>query len=115
MRGALCVAQILARRDRVNAHVRGAVPALALPQLLLVNLDHEALEDGRREQHLDTLRRRLHQVTGISAQFSVEAITGSPAVELARAARERGSEFISVGLEQYDSPWPRCNRRRRVR
>ena len=99
MRGALCVAEILARRDRVNAHVLGAVPALALPQLLLVNPDHEALEDGRREQHLDRLRRRLHQVTGISAQFSVEAITRSPAVELARAARERGSEFILVGLE----------------
>jgi len=103
MRGALCVAEILARRDHVNAHVLGAVPALALPQLLLVNLEHEALEDGRREQHLDRLRRRLHQVTGISAQFSVEAITGSPAVELARAARERGSEYILVGLEQYDA------------
>lgn len=34
MRGALCVAEILERRDRVNAHVLGAVPALALPQLL---------------------------------------------------------------------------------
>jgi nucleotide-binding universal stress UspA family protein len=103
MRGALCVAEILARRDRVNAHVLGAVPPLALPRLLLVNLDHEALEDGRRERHLDRLRRRLHQVTGISTHFSVEAITGSPAVELARAARERGSEYILVGLEQYDA------------
>ncbi len=102
MRGALRVAEILARRDRVNAHVLGAVPALALPQLLLLNLDHEALEDGRRRQYLARLRRRLHQTTGRSAQFSVEAIAGSPAVALALAARERGSAFILVGLEQHD-------------
>lgn len=99
--GALRIAEVLARRDRVNAHVLGAVPPLALPQLLLLNVDHEALEDGRQRQLLERLRQRLHRTTGRAAQFSVEAVGGSSAITLARAAQERRSQFIIVGLEEH--------------
>jgi nucleotide-binding universal stress UspA family protein len=101
LRGALRVAELLARRDRVNAHVLGAVPPLGIPQLLLLNVDHEALEDGRQRQFADRLRQRLHRTAGRAAQFSVEAVAGSAAIALARAAQERRSQFIVVGLEEH--------------
>jgi nucleotide-binding universal stress UspA family protein len=100
-RGALHVAELLARRDRVNAHVVGVVRPLALPPPLLVEVDHEALENGRRRQHFDRIRQRLHQATGLAPYFTVETVTGSPASVLARAARERGAELIMVGLEEH--------------
>ena len=99
VRGVLHVAELLARRDRVNAHVLGVVRPLALPVALVADLDREALEDARRRTHLERLRQRLSQATGLAAFFTVEAVTGSPAPSLARAARERGSELIMVGLE----------------
>jgi nucleotide-binding universal stress UspA family protein len=100
-RGAMHVAELLARRDRVNAHVLGVVRPLAFPASLLSEIDREALEEGRRRTHLDRVRQRLHQATGLAAYFTVDAVSGSPAVQLARAARERGSELIMVGLEEY--------------
>src|SRR5688500_5664899 len=100
-RGALHVAELLARRDHVNAHVLGVVRPLAFPMPLLVEVDHEALENGRRRQHFDRIRQRLHQATGLAAYFTVETVTGSPASVLARAARERGAELIMVGLEEH--------------
>src|SRR5688572_4583751 len=63
MRGALHVAELLARRDRVNAHVLGVVRPLEFPVPLLVEVDHEALENGRRRQYFDRIRQRLHQAT----------------------------------------------------
>jgi nucleotide-binding universal stress UspA family protein len=103
-RGALHVAELLARRDRVNAHVLGVVRPLTFPVSLLSEIDREALEEGRRRTHLDRVRQRLHQATGLAAYFTVDAATGSPAAELARVARERGSEVILVGLEEHGAP-----------
>ena len=99
VRGVLHVAELLARRDRVNAHVLGVLRPLALPVSLVADLDRQALEDARRRTHLERLRQRLHQATGLAAFFTLEVVTGSPAPTLARAARERGSELIMVGLE----------------
>jgi nucleotide-binding universal stress UspA family protein len=103
-RGALHVAELLARRDRVNAHVIGVVRPLTFPVSLLSDADGEALEEGRRQMHLDRVRQRLHQATGLAAYFTVEAITGSPAAVLAGAARKRSSEIIVVGLEVHGAP-----------
>ena len=103
-RGALHIAELLARRDRVNAHVLGVVRPLPFPTPLLAKIDHDALENGRRRQHFDRIRQRLHQATGVAAYFTVETATGSPASLLARAARERGAEIIMVGLEEHGTP-----------
>jgi nucleotide-binding universal stress UspA family protein len=101
-RGVLHIAELLARRDRVNAHVLGVVQPLAFPASLFADLDREALEEGRRRMHLERMRQRLHQATGLAAFFTAEAVTGSVAPTLARAARQRGSELIMVGLEEPD-------------
>jgi hypothetical protein len=103
-RAALHVAELLARRDRVNAHVLGVVRPLTFPVSLLNEIDREALEEGRRRMHLDRVRQRLHGATGLAAYFTVEVITGSPATALARAARERSSELIVVGLDEFGAP-----------
>lgn len=103
-RGALQIAELLARRDRINAHVLGVIRPLTLPGNLLSDADREALEDGRRRTHTNLVRQRVHQAAGIAPFFSVEAQTGTPAMMLAGAARERGSELIVVGLQEHGAP-----------
>ena len=98
--GALHVAELLARRDRVNAQVIGFVRPVGAPVWAAVDVDPSALEDGRRRQHRERLRRRLHRTIGRGAHFSIEVVTGSPAPLLAAAARERGAECILVGLAE---------------
>jgi nucleotide-binding universal stress UspA family protein len=102
--GALRLAQLLARRDRVNAHVLTVVRPLALPSTLLAGIDREAWEEGRRQRQLAVVRQRLHQTVGVSAHFSVSAERGSPAPTIARVARERGAELVLVGIEAHGAP-----------
>src|SRR5678815_724177 len=52
MDGALHVAQLLARRDRVNAHVLTVVRPLALPASLFAAVDQDAWAEVRRQQQL---------------------------------------------------------------
>ncbi len=97
-RGALRIAETLARRDRVNAHVLSVVPPLPYTASLLAGIDAAAIEDARRSEQLARVRRRVHQTVGRSAHFSTSAEVGSPASAIARAAREREAELILVGL-----------------
>jgi hypothetical protein len=64
MDGALHVAQLLARRDRVNAHVLTVVRPLALPASLFSAVEQDAWEEARRQQQLASVRRRLHHTGG---------------------------------------------------
>ena len=102
--GALHVAQLLARRDDVNAHVLTVVRPLTLPASLLADVDREAWEEGRRQRQLALVRQQLHQAVGVSAHFSASAEGGSPAPTIARIARERGAELILVGLDARGAP-----------
>ena len=99
--GALRVAQLLARRDRVNAHVLTVVRPLALPSSLLSGVDQDAWQEVRRQQQLASVRQRLHETVGQTAHFSVGAESGSPAPTIARIARERGAELILVGIDGH--------------
>jgi len=101
MDGALHVAQLLARRDRVNAHVLTVVRPLALPASLFAAVDQDAWAEVRRQQQLASVRQRLHETVGRTAYFSVSAENGSPAPVIARAARERGAELIIVGIDAH--------------
>ena len=103
-RGALHVAELLARRDRVNAHVLGVVRPLTFPSTLLDEIDIATLEASRCQTHLNRVRQRVHQAAGLAAYFTVGAVTGNPASELARAASERNSELILVGLAEQGVP-----------
>ena len=102
--GALNLALLMTRTSGFNAHVLGVVRPLGLPVSTLLPSDSEALEEGRRLQHLDRVRRRLYQAVGNAAPFSTGVVTGSPALMLAREARQRGSELILLGLEDRDAP-----------
>jgi nucleotide-binding universal stress UspA family protein len=102
--GALHVAQLLARRDRVNAHVLSVVRPLALPASLFAADDHNGWEDGRRQQQLSSVRQRLYETVGRTAHFSVSAETGSPAPVIARVARDRRAELILLGIDAHGAP-----------
>jgi nucleotide-binding universal stress UspA family protein len=100
----LRLAQLLARRDRVNAHVLTVIRPLALPASLFAAVDQDAWEEARRQQQLASVRQRLHQTVGRTAYFSLDAEIGSPAPVIARVARERGAELILVGLGAHGAP-----------
>jgi nucleotide-binding universal stress UspA family protein len=101
--GALHLGELLARRDRVNAHVVGVVRAVATPVWKFVGIDAEAIDAGRRVTYLDRLRQRVYRTVGRSALFSVDVVTGSPALALAAVARDRGSACILVGFADEDT------------
>ena len=102
--GALRVAQLLARRDRVNAHVVTVVRPLALPASLFASGDHDAWEEFRRQQQLASVRQRLHETVGQTAHFRVTAESGSPAPAIARIARENQAELILLGIDAHGAP-----------
>lgn len=101
--GALRWAELLARRDGVNAHVLGVLPEMDLPPELRAVIDPEALERGRCAKFLDALRRRVVSTVGRSTLFSVEVVSGRPARELAAAARARRSACILVPVVGHGS------------
>ena len=96
--GALHLAQLLARRDRVNAHLLAIAPSLAFPPALVSPDDMEAIEQGRLQQARDGAREALHRTHGVATYWSTEAVMGGSAVALARVARERGSALTIVGM-----------------
>ncbi|HEX6058838.1 MAG TPA: universal stress protein [Gemmatimonadaceae bacterium] len=99
MCGPLRLAELLARRDRVGVHVVGVVRPVGLPVWLSIDVNADALEEGRRQRHLEELRRRVTQTVGLAGLFDVEVVSGSPAPTLAAAARAHGAAFVLVGIE----------------
>jgi nucleotide-binding universal stress UspA family protein len=96
--GALHLAQLLARRDRVNAHLLAIVRPLAFPPALVAADDLEAIEGGRLQQARDRAREALHRTHGVATYWSTEAVLGGAGPALARVARERGSALTIVGM-----------------
>lgn len=103
MFGALRFSELLARRDRLNAHVLGVIRPADSPVLKHLGIDAEALDAGRRVKHLEALRSRMAQTVGLSGFFSVEVVSGTPDLELATAARDRESACVVVGLPVFGS------------
>jgi nucleotide-binding universal stress UspA family protein len=102
-RGALRIAELVARRDGVNAHVLTLVPPLPFTASLLTSVDAAALREGQQRKQLARVRQRVHQTVGRSAYFSSGVEVGSPTQAIARAADERGSQLILVGLAAHGS------------
>jgi nucleotide-binding universal stress UspA family protein len=102
--GALRTAQLLARRDRVNAHVVAIVPPLAARVPGLGDADLRALDDGRRQQHLVALRQHVHRTIGRSAHFSTGSEIGTADDAIERVARARRSALILSGLAPRGTP-----------
>ena len=98
--GPLQLAELIARRDQVNAHVLTLVqPPPFTASLLLAEADIAALTEGRRQDQLARVRQRMHQTVGRAAHFSMSAELGSPSRAVANVARQREAELILVGLE----------------
>ena len=99
--GPLQLAELLARRDHLNAHVLTLVQPLPFTASLLTEVDVAALAEGRRQEQLARVRQRVHQTVGRSAHFSMSAEPGSPSRAIAHSARERRSALILVGLQTH--------------
>jgi len=104
MSGALRVAELLARRDRVSAHV--VVPVSPLPSTvsLLTGIDADALNEALRQEQLTRVRQRVHQTVGRSAHFGVSAELGSAARAVGATARARDAALILVSLGAPGAP-----------
>jgi nucleotide-binding universal stress UspA family protein len=102
--GALRIAELLARRDRLNAHVLTVVPPLPATVGLLIGTDVAPLDEGRRHERLGHMRQRVHQTVGLSVHFSVSAEVGHSASVIATVARERSSALILVGIGAPGAP-----------
>jgi len=99
--GPLHLAELLARRYRIRAHVLGVVRPIGLPIWEHINVDPEVLEDARRRQYLERLRQHVHRTVGRSVHFSVDVVTGSPAPSFAAAARAGGAAYILVAVADH--------------
>ena len=102
--GALRIAQLLTRRDRVNAHVFGIVPPYPTHSPVLSSADYQALDKGRRHTQLSALRRHVYRTVGRPAHFSTGAEVGRTLDAIRGVARARRSALILSGLEPRGTP-----------
>jgi nucleotide-binding universal stress UspA family protein len=106
--GALRVAEAVARRHGVPAHVLGVSrphPSLS-PNLLsrAVDLERREPEARRREAEHARLRGRVQEAVGLSSHFSTAVETGEFLRTAADAARVRKVEYVLVGLPEPGAP-----------
>ncbi len=106
--GALRVAEAVARRHAVKAHVLVVLRPLTSrsPYLLsradvLERLEREA--SHREAEHI-RLRRLVHEIVGRSSFFSTGVETGEYLPTVASAARVRKVEYVFVGLPELGAP-----------
>ena len=80
--GALRVAEALARRDGVHAHVLGftrrLAPAASRAVARAAGLEVDGLEEYRRQREHARVRRKVHHTVGLSTLFSSSAKLGGP-------------------------------------
>ncbi|HEY8196503.1 MAG TPA: universal stress protein [Gemmatimonadales bacterium] len=105
--GALRLAEALARRGRVDAHVLAVVPPLS-PSLsalasLGADLEPRELDEFLRDKARIRTQRRVHQAVGLSSFFSTSAETGPISATIAAHARARSAAYVLVGLAPADT------------
>jgi nucleotide-binding universal stress UspA family protein len=105
--GAIRLAEALARRDGVNAHVVSVVRPLSSPLSHLVcqvaDLERHELEACRRRIWQARAQRQVHEAVGLSTFFSTGVELGEPVSITADTARLRVAEYILVGLPGLSS------------
>ena len=102
--GALRLAELVARRDRVNAHVVALMRPVEIPRWVLGAADADALQEGLRQQRHDRLRRQVHAIVGRSSYFSTEVLVSDSIRALRDAALESRAEYVLVGLDDLNAP-----------
>ena len=105
--GALRLAEALARRGRVDAHVLAVVPPLSGSLSALVSLaadlEPSELDEFLREKARIRTQRQVHQSVGLSSFFSTSAEIGPVSATIAAHARARSAAYLLVGLAPADT------------
>jgi nucleotide-binding universal stress UspA family protein len=105
--GALRLAEVLARRDRVDAHVLAVVPPLSASlsalSSLAADLEPRELDEFLREKARVRTQRRVHEAVGLSSFFSTSAEIGPVGATIAAHARARSAAYLLVGLAPADT------------
>jgi hypothetical protein len=102
LEGALRLAQLLARRDRVRVHVLAVVDPL--PSLrstggsLATGLDSQEVDECRREVARARTRARVSEHVGLSTFFGTSVALGSRVETLTAAARSDTAAYVLSGL-----------------
>jgi len=107
LQGALRLAEALARRDGVDAHVLAVVPPLSASLSALASLgadlEPRELDECLREKARIRTQRQVHQSVGLSSFFSTSAETGPVGATIAAHARARSVAYLLVGLAPADT------------
>lgn len=102
LQGALRLAEVLARRDQVNAHVLALVPPLSASLSDLASLgghlEPRDLDEFLCEKARIRTQRRVHQSVGLSSFFSTSAEIGPVGATVAAHARRRSAAYLLAGL-----------------
>jgi nucleotide-binding universal stress UspA family protein len=105
--GALRLAEALARRDGVNAHVIDVARPLSSPLshlvCLMADLERHELEACRLQTGQARAQRQVHETVGLSSFFTTGVELGEPVPVTADTARVRAAEYILVGLPELSS------------
>jgi nucleotide-binding universal stress UspA family protein len=105
--GAIRLAEALARRDGVNAHVLSMARPLSSPLSRLVclaaDLERHELEACRLRTGRGRAQRQVHEAVGLSTFFTTGVELGEPVSTTAAVARVRASEYVLVGLPDLGS------------
>lgn len=100
--GALCLAEVLARRDRVNAHVLTVLPPLSASLSTLASLtsdlERRELDECLRDKAQIRTRSRVNKSVGLAWFFTTGAEVGPVSATIAASARARSAAYVLAGL-----------------
>jgi nucleotide-binding universal stress UspA family protein len=92
--GVLHVAELLARRERINAHLVGVAERQKPLHPALAKDERDVIQENERHRLRVRMKRRLHQTIGRTVYWSTDAALGSLATVLAGEARHRTPRLI---------------------
>jgi nucleotide-binding universal stress UspA family protein len=92
--GVLHVAELLARRERINAHLVGVAERPKPSHAGLSRDEREVIQENERHRLRVRMKRRLHQTIGRTVYWSTDAALGTLATVLAAETRRRTPRWI---------------------
>jgi nucleotide-binding universal stress UspA family protein len=98
--GVLNVAELLARRDRINAHLIGVAERRKPANDRLTTAEREAVHENTRRRLRALTKRRLHQTLGRAVYWSTDAALGSLTSVLAHETRRRTPRLILLAANE---------------
>jgi len=101
-RGVLSVAELLARRARINAHLIAVAEPKSGAVDRLPREDLEAIHENQLHRLRSRTKRRLHQTIGRGMWWSTSAAIGTLATALASQADERSPRMVLLAASALD-------------